>query len=472
MIELEERLEELADLGLRRRMRMVSGPQGAHVLLDGKPVLLLCSGNYLGFADHPRVRDAAADAARRWGIGAGGSRLGCGTMTVHRRLEERLATFAGREAALLFGSGYLAHAGVVAALARPGDVVFCDAHSHPSLIDGCRLSRAETFTYEHRDVEHLAWGIARADGRGALVVSESVFCRDGDLAPLEDLVELAAHHNLRTLIDESHAFGTRGPRGRGALADAGLEDEVDVIVGSLGLALGSYGAFAACDGPTARYLVNAARTFIFSAALPPPTVAGALAALDLLEERPHRPERLQTNAEILRRALREEGLDPGAGSSQIIPVWAGEPGPAERWSELALSDGIFCEAVNSPASGMGSPAGGGRWAGAGSRSAAATEPDSCLRLTVMASHREDELRAAAHVLTRTARTAGVPVRDAFALETQQGAAVPLGEKRLPGRPWGVEGEATRRHVDAPAPAGEPAGEAAAAESRLVRARAA
>src|SRR6202142_3305034 len=172
MVEIEARLDELSSLGLRRRTRLVSGPQGAHVLLDGRPVLLLVSSNYLGLANHPQVREAAADAAMRWGVGAGASRLVSGTMTIHRRLEERLAEFKGRQAALLFGSGYLANAGVIAALARPGDVVFSDELNHASIIDGCRLSRAEVFVYDHCDVEHLAWGVAHAEGRGALIATD------------------------------------------------------------------------------------------------------------------------------------------------------------------------------------------------------------------------------------------------------------------------------------------------------------
>ncbi len=288
MIEIEARLDELKALGLHRRTRLVSGPQGPHVLLDGKPVLLLCSNNYLGLADHPRVRDAAADAAMRWGVGAGASRLVSGTMTIHRRLEERLAAFKGRESALLFGSGYLANAGTIAALARPGDVVFSDELNHASIIDGCRLSRAEVFVYDHCDPEHLEWGIGHAEGRGALIVTDSVFSMDGDVAPLAEIVTLAQRFGLRTVVDDAHGTGTLGPGGRGALAEAGLEDQVDVIVGTLGKALGAYGAFVACDQTMSRYLVNAARTFVFSTALPPPAVAGALAALELLQEKPRR----------------------------------------------------------------------------------------------------------------------------------------------------------------------------------------
>ncbi len=389
MIDLAARLDELKALGLYRRTRRVSGPQGPHVLLDGKPVLLLCSNNYLGLADHPRVRAAAADAAMRWGVGAGASRLVSGTMTIHRRLEERLAEFKGRQTALLFGSGYLANTGVVSALARPGDVVFSDELNHASIIDGCRLSRAETFVYAHRDVEHLAWGIAQAEGRGALIVTDSVFSMDGDVAPLQELVELARRHRIRLAVDEAHATGTLGPDGRGALAEAGIEDEVDVIVGTLGKALGAYGAFVACDRQMASYLVNAARTFIFSTAPPPPAVAGALAALELLQERPRRVQKLQSNVDALRSELKREGFDVSGSRTQIIPLVVGDPALAVEICEKALARGVFAQAIRPP-----------------------TVPPmtSRLRVAVMASHRPEELRKAARILAHTARAAGFEPR--------------------------------------------------------------
>jgi 8-amino-7-oxononanoate synthase len=391
MIELEARLAELRSLGLQRRTRLVSGPQGPHVLLDGKPVLLLCSNNYLGLADHPRVRKAAADAAMRWGVGAGASRLVSGTMTIHRRLEERLAAFKGRQSALLFGSGYLANAGVVAALARPGDVVFSDELNHASIIDGCRLSRADVFVYEHGDAEHLEWGIRKAEGRGALIVSDSVFSMDGDVAPLEDIVELAERYELRTMIDEAHATGTLGPGGRGALAEAGLEDQVDVIVGTLGKALGSYGAFVACDEDMARLLVNTARTFIFSTALPPPAVAAALAALGILESEPRRITRLAANAAALRAALAAEGFAVQSSTTHIVPLIVGDANQATRICELALSRGVFAQAIRPP-----------------------TVPPmtSRLRVAVMATHHEAELVTAARTFGAAAREAGFDPRHA------------------------------------------------------------
>jgi 8-amino-7-oxononanoate synthase len=386
MVEIEAHLDELKALGLHRRTRLVSGPQGPHVLVDGKPVLLLCSNNYLGLADHPRVREAAAEAAMRWGVGAGASRLVSGTMTVHRRLEERLAAFKGRESALVLGSGFLANAGVIAALARPGDVIFSDSLNHASIIDGCRLSRAEVFVYDHCDVDHLEWGIAQSEGRGALIVTDSVFSMDGDIAPLEDIVELAQQYGLRTVVDEAHGTGALGPGGRGALADLGLEDQVDVIVGTLGKALGSYGAFVACDQLMSRYLVNAMRTFIFSTALPPPAVAGALAALDILEERPRLVQRLAANAVTLRQALALEGFDVAGSGTQIVPLILGDPELAMRVCERALTQGVFAQAIRPP-----------------------TVPPmtSRLRLAVMASHRGEELRAAARTLGRAAREAGI-----------------------------------------------------------------
>jgi 8-amino-7-oxononanoate synthase len=385
MIEIEARLGELKSMGLGRRVRMVSGPQGPHVVLDGKPVLLLCSDNYLGLADHPRVREAAADASMRWGLGAGASRPVSGTMTVHRRLEERLAAFLRRESALLFGSGFLANAGVVAALARPGDIVFSDELNHASLIDGCRLSRAEVFVYDHGDVEHLAWGLGQAQGRGALILSEAAFSMDGDVAPLEEIVELAERHRVRLLIDESHGIGALGPGGRGVLAELGLEDHVDVILGTLEKSLGSYGAFVACDRTMTQYLLNAARTLIFSTAPSPPAIAGAAAALALLEERPRLVARLQLNAATLCDGLEQEGFGLNGSSTHIISMVVGDPAVTLRVCEAALSRGVFAQAIIPPAV----PALGAR-----------------LRLTAMASHRAEELQAAARVLGNAAREVG------------------------------------------------------------------
>ena len=347
MLDLQDRLDELKGLGLYRRLRMVSGPQGPRVVLDGKPVLLLCSDNHLGLADHPKVREAAADAAMRWGAGCGGSRLVSGNMTLHRRLEERLAAFTGTQSALLFGSGYLANLGVIPALARRNEVIFSDELNHASIVDGCRLADAETFVYRHGDTEHLGWGLRQAEGRGALIVTEGVFGMDGDLAPLEEIVELARRHDVRVMVDEAHGIGAVGPGGRGAVADAGLEGEVDVIAGSLGNALGSYGAYVACDNVMARFLINAAKPLAFSTASArrgrgrdgrPRAARGAAAARGAVAgQRGHAPRRAGT------RGLRRLRLgEPDHPADHRGPALAG------RICESALEHGVFAQAVDPP----------------------------------------------------------------------------------------------------------------------------
>jgi len=398
MGDLAERLEDLRAAGLYRRLRLIESPQGPRVTLDGTEVLVLCSNNYLGLADHPRVRQAAAAAAERFGAGAGASRLISGNMSVHERLEQRLAGFAGYEAALLFGSGYLANLGTVAALAGRGQVVFSDELNHASLIDGCRISRAERFVYRHRDLEHLAWGLRKANGRAALIVTDAVFSMDGDVAPIAELLDLARRHGCRLLVDEAHAIGALGPDGRGAVAEAGLSGEVDVVVGTLGKALGSYGAFICASSEMVELLTNVARPFIFSTALPPPAVGAAVAALAILENQPGMVERLRSNGATLREALVECGVEAGPSRTQIVPVVVGDAGAAMALCERALEGRVFAQAIRPPT---------------------VPEGTSRLRLSVMANHRPNDLRAAARVVASAA--AGLGIRASAAAPVQRQA---------------------------------------------------
>jgi glycine C-acetyltransferase/8-amino-7-oxononanoate synthase len=384
--EIEQRLHELERLGLGRRLRLVSGPQGPTVLLDGRPVLLLCSNNYLGLADHPAVREAAADAAMRWGVGAGASRLVSGTMTIHRRLEERLAEFKRSQSTVLFGSGYLANVGVISALAGDGDSVFSDELNHASIVDGCRLTRAQVHVYRHRDTEHLAWCLQRQARGTPLIVTDSVFSMDGDVAPLAELAELAARWGGRLVVDEAHATGNLGPGGRGAVAEAGLEGEVDVIVGTLGKALGSYGAYVCASDEIVRYLINASRTLIFSTAPPPPAVAGALAALELLQRRPHLVQRLRSNGRVLRRALAAEGFPVDDGEMHIVPLIVGDAADALQMCDEAIERGVFAQAIRPPT---------------------VADGTSRLRLTAMATHTHSELELAATAFGAAARQLGI-----------------------------------------------------------------
>jgi len=384
--DVAQRLEELRDSGLYRRLRLVESEQGPRVTLDGREVTLLCSNNYLGLADDHRVREAAAEAALRWGAGAGASRLISGNMNVHRGLEAELAGFTGYEATLLFGSGYLANTGTIAALAGRGEVVFSDALNHASIVDGCRLARAETVVYRHADLDHLERGLRAAGERAALIVTDGVFSMDGDLAPLPELLALARRYGARLMVDEAHAIGAIGPGGRGTVAAAGLAGEVDVVVGTLGKALGAYGAFACANAETVDFLLNTARPFIFSTAPPPPTIGAAATALEILLAEPERVERLQANAAVLRTALAEQGLDVKPSQTQIVPVEVGEAETTMALCERLLERGAFAQGIRPP-----------------------TVPEgSCrLRFTAMATHQAGELRAAAQAAGEAARELGL-----------------------------------------------------------------
>ncbi len=393
MTDVAERLEELRDRGLYRRLRLIEGPQGPQVLLNGRPVLLLCSNNYLGLAEHPLVREAAAEAAIHWGAGTGAARLISGNMEPHRQLEASLAEFKRYESALLFGSGYLANTGTIATLAGTGEVVFSDELNHASIVDGCRLSRAETFVYRHNDLDHLSWGLEKAAGRGSLIVTDGVFSMDGDIAPLPGLVELARRHGCRLLVDEAHATGAIGPAGRGSVAAAGLSDEVDVVVGTLGKALGSYGAYVCANNGTIDFLVNTARPFVFSTAPPPPSVAAAAAALELLQAQPMRVERLQDNSAILRSALVAEGLAVGGSRTQIVPLEVGDAAQTMRLCERILEAGVFAQGIRPPT---------------------VPEGSSRLRFTAMATHSTKELQHAAKLVGDAARELGLLAPQALA----------------------------------------------------------
>jgi 8-amino-7-oxononanoate synthase len=360
-------LDELREAGLYRELRTVESAQGPRVQLDGRDVLLLCSNDYLGLAGDARLRDAAAAAAERWGAGAGASRLVSGNMAPHAELERRLAELKGTEACVLFGSGYLANAGVISALAGRGEIVVSDSLNHASIIDGCRLARAETKVYPHGDLDALA--SALDDPRPATIVTDAVFSMDGDVAPLEPIVELARRHGARVVVDEAHATGVIGAEGRGLVHALGLE--VDVTIGTLGKALGSYGAFACCDSRTAEFLVNRARTLIYSTALPPPSVGAALKALELMDR--DLVARLHANARTLREALGE-----AASGMPIVPLHAGAPETALARCAEALDQGVFVQAIRPPTVPPGT---------------------SRLRAVATAAHTESELREAAAVLT-------------------------------------------------------------------------
>lgn len=345
---LDDELAAREKAGLRRRLRAVEGAQEARITVEGRAVLSLCSNNYLGLANHPALVEAAVQAARDYGIGSGASRLVSGSMRLHHQLEERLAAFKGTARALLFNSGYHANLGTIQALAGKGDAIFSDALNHASLIDGGRLSRAALHVYPHRDVDALGSLLAGSTARRKLVVTDSIFSMDGDAAPLAEICDLAERHGAMVMVDEAHAAGVLGRRGAGLVESLGLEGRVDVQMGTLGKALGCFGAYVAGSEPLIEYLLNCARTFVYTTALPPPVVAAALAALDIVEREPERRARALEYADKLRRGLQALDYEVPAGGAAIVPVLLGDASLTMRVSEALLERGVLALGIRPP----------------------------------------------------------------------------------------------------------------------------
>ncbi len=369
---IDEVLTRRERAGLRRRLRWIAGEQDRWVEVDGRRALLLCSNNYLGLANHPSLREAAERALRDSGVGAGASRLVSGSMTEHRLLEEELADLKQAEAALLFTSGYQANLGVISALVGRGDAVFSDALNHASLIDGCRLSRAEVLVYPHNDMQRLEELLAASSARRKLVVTDSIFSMDGDEAPLAAICDLAERYKAMTLVDEAHATGAVGPHGSGVIGRDGLQDRVTLQMGTLGKALGGFGAFVAGRRRLIDYLINEARTFVFTTALPPAIVAAARAALALSRTEEWRRARLVVNARRLHDGLLDLGFDV-PHCSHILPVILGDPQRTMRVCESLLEHGAFAQGIRPPT---------------------VPEGTSRLRVTLMSTHTDADIDAA------------------------------------------------------------------------------
>lgn len=345
---IEQRLEELRSQNLYRQLKVVDSEQGPTVVLNGQNVLNLSSNNYLGLANHPTLKEAAKEALDRYGCGSGASRLISGNMTAHEDLEQHLARFKGTEAALVFNSGYQANVGVIAALVEKGDVVLSDELNHASIIDGCRLSRASVSVYRHCDMNHLKNLLEEAPPKShKLIVTESVFSMDGDIAPLCEMVELAERYGAMMMVDEAHATGVRGPNGAGVVAELGLGAEIMVQMGTLGKALGAFGAYVAGSAELKELLINRARSFIFTTALPPVVLAMASAAVKLVEKEQARQRALQRNTEQLRKGLNKFGYSVG-GSTQIIPVIVGNEQSCMQLAARLLESGIYVQGIRPP----------------------------------------------------------------------------------------------------------------------------
>jgi 8-amino-7-oxononanoate synthase len=347
---IDDELDELARRGLARALATHEGPQQVRLRVGPRELLNFGSNDYLGLAAEPRLAAAAAEAALAEGTGSGASPLVTGHAAAHQRLEQALADFESAERAVLFPSGYAANLGTIAALVARGDAIYADRKNHASLIDGCRLSRADVHIYEHLDVQDLARQLAdsAASSRRRLIVTESVFSMDGDLAPLVELADLAERFDCMLLVDEAHATGVFGAHGRGLAEQLGVEDRVDVRIGTLSKALGAAGGFVCGSRRLSEWLVNRARTYVFSTALQPATCAAACAALAIVRDEPQRRRGLLERAAALGERLRAQGWQTGASASQIIPLVVGSPRAAVELSRALREAGLLVPAIRPP----------------------------------------------------------------------------------------------------------------------------
>ncbi len=374
-----ERLLDLHTRGLLRDLRVVGSAADRWVDIGGRRTLLLCSNNYLGLATHPQLIAAAAEAAALWGVGAGGSRLISGSLALHQELEHELTDWKRTEDAVLFNSGYHANVGTIAALVGEGDAVFSDALNHASIIDGCRLSRARVVVYPHKDVDALAKELARTPARHRLIVTDSIFSMDGDAAPLREICTVAKRYDAWVMVDEAHATGVLGPTGAGLVEELDLHGSVDIQMGTLGKALGCFGAYVAGKRSVVQLLVNRARSFVYTTALPPPVVGAALAAVRMVRTQPQLRAQLHANAKFFHRALQNRGIPVSGEPSHILPVLLKDPTRTMQVSTRLLEAGVWVQGIRPPT---------------------VPEGTSRLRVTVMATHTPEDLQFACEAFVK------------------------------------------------------------------------
>jgi 8-amino-7-oxononanoate synthase len=371
---IQNELQAIRNASLYRSLRRVENDQGPTLMLDGHEVINFSSNNYLGIANHPALAEAAKKAIDRYGCGSGASRLISGNMTLHEELETKLAAFKGSEAALVFNSGFQANTGILSTLAGDGDAILSDALNHASIIDGCRLSRAKTIVYAHGALHQLEEGLKQVtSARRKLIVTESIFSMDGDEAPLGGIVELAEKYDAMVMVDEAHATGIFGTNGAGVVAKLGLAERVAVQMGTLGKALGGFGAYIAGSCALRELLINRCRSFIFTTSLPPAVMAMAIAAIDLVEREPERREILWKNCRALQEGLKNLGFSPGESQSPIMPIIIGDVTKCMQFSERLLEKSVFVQGIRPPTVPPGT---------------------SRLRITLMATHTRDHINRA------------------------------------------------------------------------------
>ena len=379
MKHIADELNKIKESGLYRNLKAVESAQDTHIEIEGKTYLSFCSNNYLGLANHPSVVKAVKDAVEVYGWGAGASRLVSGNMTLHETLEKGISKFKRKEATIVFPTGYMANLGAISTLVSRGDLVVCDKLNHASIIDGCRLSGANFRVYAHRNMEKLENILKKSSKYNRiLIVTDSVFSMDGDLAPLPDLVKISAKYNAMLMVDEAHGTGVFGENGRGVVEHFNLGKEVDVVMGTLSKAIGSLGGYVSSDIELISYLRNKARSFMYTTALPPAVCAASIAGIKLIQENPSMRVSLWHNVRFIKDKLRLLNINTISSESQIIPILIGDTKKAVNISKLLYESGILIPAIRPP-----------------------TVPvnTSRLRMTVMSSHTQSDLERLIQILS-------------------------------------------------------------------------
>lgn len=353
---LKDNIQNLKDQHLHKVPKILETPAGGRVRMDGKEVVNLASNNYLGLADHPKVKKAALDAIERWGVGAGAVRWIGGTMSVHQELEERLAAFKHVEAVLVFTSGFTANSGCIPAVLTDKDVVISDELNHASIIDGVRLSpaayrKAEGWVYNHKDMDHLEKILVEANKKGfakKMVITDGVFSMDGDIAPLPAIVELAEKYDAFVMVDDAHASGVLGKNGAGSTSHFELYGRVDIQLGTLSKALGVVGGYIAGSAALKDWLINRGRPYLFSTAHPPMVAAALIAALDVMENDPEPMRRLWDNTKWWKSALQEAGFDTMGSETPITPVYVGDEKASQEMERMLWDEGVYALSISYP----------------------------------------------------------------------------------------------------------------------------
>lgn len=347
---LTDSLNELKEGGSYFRLRELESACEPVCRADGREVINLASNNYLGLANHPKLKEAALEAVRKFGVGSGAVRTITGTMAMHMELERKIAAFKHTEAAVVFQSGFTANAGTVSSILTPNDHIVSDELNHASIIDGCRLSRAKIHVFRHRDAAHAAElleGLKDTEGR-KLLISDGVFSMDGDIGPLPALADVAEKYGAILMVDDAHSSGVLGRNGRGTVDHFGLHGRVHIQVGTLSKAIGALGGYVCGSRDFIEYLYHRARPFLFSTSHPPAVTAACLAAFELLEQEPERVQQLWDNTRYYQQALRAAGFDTGVSETPITPILCGEARTAMEFSRALFDEGLWATGIGFP----------------------------------------------------------------------------------------------------------------------------